>query len=198
MQNSFSFEDAFRKIVQVNDDLLAGRIDVQTAAVHHAGSVALDKLLNTAIKVRLSEMASGKELPLLGKTEIYGPSPIDVAPVCEDSKLALANISASKSKVEKVRRPVIGVCGMTTQQQSLIAGEVSEFADLEFWKDDGDSRLRSMAKKCDIIFVNLSQTSHKTTGILKDEKANFVVAKQSGKTAIVEAIKSYFAGGCKA
>lgn len=195
MQNSFSFEDAFRKIVQVNDDLLAGKIDVQTAAVHHAGSVALDKLLNTAIKVRLAEISSGKSIPAIGATMIFDKPAIDAEPVDGDSIRSLANIATVDAKKQpKTRLPVIGICGMSTHQQSAIAGEITEFAELEFWHDDGDRRLESMAKKCDIIFVNLSQTSHKTTQILDANKANYVIPKQNGKTAILAAIKEYFNG----
>lgn len=202
MQNSFSFEDAFRKIVQVNDDLLAGKIDVHTAAVHHAGSVALDKLLNTAIKVRLAEISSGKSIPAIGATMIFDRPAIEAEPaqiiqkeIAVDAIASLANIATVDGKKEpKTRLPVIGICGMSTPQQSAIAGEITEFADLEFWHDDGDRRLESMARKCDIIFVNLGQSSHKTTQILDANKANYVIPKTNGKTAMLAAIKEYFNG----
>lgn len=199
MQNSFSFEDAFRKIVQVNDDLLAGKIDVQTAAVHHAGSVALDKMLNTAIKVRLAELSSGKSIPAIGSTMIFQ------APAIEDETHAqttivdasavrsLANIATVDDKKEQnTRLPKIGVCGMSPNQAGAIASEIGELAELDFWHDDGQGRLKNMAGRCDIIFVNLGQVCHKTTQMLDALKANYVIPKTNGKTAMLEAIKDYF------
>lgn len=202
MQNSFSFEDAFRKIVQVNDDLLAGKIDVQTAAVHHAGSVALDKLLNTAIKVRLAEMNTGKSIPAIGATMIFERPAIDAEPaedtqqsVDTDSIRSLSNIATFDAKKEqKSRLPKIGVCGMSPNQAGAIAAEIGEFAELDFWHDDGDRRLQSMATRCDIIFVNRGQICHKTTEMLDALKANYVMPKTNGRTAMLEAIKGYFSG----
>lgn len=201
MQNSFSFEDAFRKIVQVNDDLLAGKIDVQTAAVHHAGSVALDKMLNTAIKVRLAEMASGKAIPAIGSTMIFQAPAIEAEPPAQleivdaSAVRSLANIATADDKKEqKTRLPKIGVCGMSPNQAGAIASEIGELAELDFWHDDGQGRLQSMAGRCDIIFVNRGQVCHKTTEMLDALKAKYMMPKTNGKTAMLEAIKGYFAG----
>lgn len=201
MQNSFSFEDAFRKIVQVNDDLLAGKIDVQTAAVHHAGSVALDKMLNTAIKVRLAELSSGKSIPAIGSTMIFQAPAIEAETHAQTTIVdasavrSLANIATVDDKKEqKTRLPKIGVCGMSPNQAGAIASEIGNLAELDFWHDDGQGRLQNMAGRCDIIFVNRGQVCHKTTEMLDALKANYVMPKTNGKTAMLEAIRDYFTG----
>ena len=193
MADSFSFEDAFRKIVQVNDDLLAGRIDVATAQVHHAGSIALDKLLNTAIKIRIHEGEYGKPMPTIGTTKIFERKAIEgeASIVDVQSIKNLSEVTISQLQKEKVRLPKIFIVGLAPAQAGSVVADFGEHANFDFWKDDGDSRLRSLSKAADAVFINRSQSSHKTTQILDSIKVKYIMV-DSGTSNMKKAISEHF------
>lgn len=189
MANSFSFEDAFRQIVDVNEKLLAGKIDTATAIAHHNGSVALDKMLNTAIKMRIAEANIGGQLAPIGDVKIFERKAIDIDP---DAVKRISDADISETEEVKKRLPKVGVIGMNPTQAGAIIATFGESAEFEFWKDDGENRLRSLGMSCDVIFVNLGNASHKYTQMLDAMDAEYIRV-QNGTSNMKSAIKKYFA-----
>lgn len=195
--NSVAFEDLYQKFITVNDDLMAGKIDPSVGLAVAANGMALSKNMANEIKLISIDMAAGKTPPAFGKRLIVAPK-VEERPTIEGESVAvdveaitsIAAISQEKKIERKNRLPRIGIVGMSPVQIGQISQMLSGMADLESWYDEGDEKLRQMAK-CDVIFINKSQISHKSVGILDSVKANYRMSG-SGTTAMKEMIKRYF------
>jgi len=202
MQSSaVAFEDVYRKILSVNDDLIADKIDPTKALALHSGAVALSKNMSNEIKLYQLDLAAGKEPPAIGKRLIVGTGSverpaIEGEAINDDDVKKLAGVVVDPEAPAKTRKPKLGFVGLSPTDAGSISSAFGEHADLLFWKDEGTPKLKPLAK-CDVVFVNLSQVSHKTTEYLAANglSAKNIVKVTGGVNTMKFAVKARFESG---
>lgn len=196
MAEIFSFDDAFRRLVDVSDRLVDGRMGVDEANAHTANFAVFDKMMNTAIKIRLAEISSGNQLPNIGDIKIFDRKPINGDVVSESAMKLLASVPVEPPAAPRTRKPKLGFVGLSATEAGSIAAAFGEHADLLFWKDEGIPKLKPLAK-CDVVFANLSQVSHKTTEYLTANglAEGNLVKVSGGVSAMKYAVKARFENG---
>lgn len=200
---SVAFEDVYRKILSVNDELLADKIDPTKALALHSGAVALSKNMSNEIKLYQIDLVAGKTPPAIGKRLIVGPGSverpaIEGETINDDDVKKLAAVAVDPEAPAKTRKPKIGFVGLSPTEAGSIASAFGEHADLLFWKDEGTPKLKSLCK-CDVVFANLSQLSHKTTEYLTANglSEKNLVKVTGGLSTMKFAVKSRFESEAK-
>jgi len=199
LPRSKSFEDVYKMIFRVTNELLADRLDAQKAMAFAANMKVMNDFINTEIKISQIEISTGKSLPLLGGRVIATNNDdvesdvIENDVISNDSKLAISSISIPGNKPERTRKPCLGFIGLTPGQAGEISETFSELADLKFWMDDGMPKLKTIAA-CDVVF-STNRVAHKTTEYLAANGLN--LSKQFVKitgsvSAMKYAVKSFF------
>lgn len=200
-----SFNDVYRQIFKVNADLLADKIDAQKSMAFAANMKVMNEFINTEIKMHQLELASGNAIPLLGgrvistDAECNEKSIIEGEAISDDSVKKLAAVAIDPEAQAKTRKPKLGFVGLSPTEAGSISAAYGEFADLLFWRDEGTPKLKPLCK-CDVVFANLSQVSHKTTEYLLANglSGNSLVKVTGGLSAMKFAVKARFeSGGAK-
>lgn len=198
MQGStVAFEDVYRQIIDVNSNLLAGKIDPSTALASAAGMAALSKNMSNEIKLYQLDLAAGRTPPEIGKRVIFSqaneerPAIEGEAVISDIAAKKIASVVIEPKPEQKERKPKIGIIGLSSPQRGPITEKFAEFADIDFWHDDGQGKLNSLALSSDVIFVNKSQASHKFTQMLDARNAEYILV-QPGTTQMISAIKKHF------
>ena len=198
----FMFDDAFRRLVNAGDALLAGKIDSSTALAHSSCYVAMDRLINTALKVRREQKNIGFS-GAVGSVEIFearngAVEVVGAQHISDGAFKKLSSVTIDVEPIAKARNPKIGFVGLSPTEAGSISMAYGEYADLLFWKDEGIPKLKPLCN-CDVVFVNLSQSSHKTTEYLTANglpESNLVKVK-GGVSAMLFAVKSRFESEAK-
>ena len=184
-----TFRDVYSQILSVNRDLLADRIEPQRAMAFAANLKVLNEFINTEIKLRVLESQVNIDL---GTCLIAPPPQEPELPIGADNIKQISNAEVERG-AERTRKPKMGFVGLSPQEAGAMSESFGEFADLLFWKDDGRPKLRPLGK-CDVVFVNLSQTSHATTQYLLAHglAERNMVKVTGGASAMKYAVKSRF------
>lgn len=184
-----AFRDVYQQILSVNASLLADQIEPQKAMAFAANLKVLNEFINTEIKIRALE----SQMDISLGTRVISPAlPAPEAPMDLSDAREIASVQMDV-KEKRTRKPKMGFVGLSPQEAGAMSESFGEFADLMFWKDNGLPKLRPFGK-CDVVFVNLGQTSHATTQYLIAHglSERNMVKVSGGASAMKYAVKSRF------
>lgn len=189
-----TFNDVYRQIFRVTDDMLAGRMDVQRSMAFAANMKVMNDIINTEIKLRAMERAIDKPLPALGSVSISTASQVIDQPdetLCVESVRLIAYEPNKEAKKPKKRKPKIGIVGLMPIQAGNVSSQFASYADFSFWNDGDDLRSLDAMANCDVVFLHTSHMSHKTQERLEAKRANLVPVG-GGSSSMKAAMQKYF------
>lgn len=108
-----------------------------------------------------------------------------------DIQAIVGNAVEVQAPVTTVRKPKIGIVGVHVGSRQTIEEEFSSIFDIRFWTvEDGDSRLKSMAVSCELIYV-MDYVGHKHTQLLTAKGAKWKKI-HGGVSVLTNEMTSYF------
>ena len=112
---------------------------------------ALAKQIASSVVASLQQSLT-RELANVVPPALPAPKPVT---------LNLANLPAPKDN-----KPRVGIVGLLPAQVDAINKEFADVFDIYYWKDDGVSSLKSIARNCEVVLVT-RWCNHKATEIIK-------------------------------
>ena len=173
---------ATRKISKPTSESALVSVDV---LVSQLADKLLDQIV-AQIKTRLTT-----ELPLRLAEELS-----NLPSLIEPPKADVVVLAPTEKPVTHVSHKLarIGVVGLLAQQQQMIAQEFKDEFYIDFWNDrTGSNRatLKSLALKCEVIFVHVEHCAHNVTETLKGAGGNVRLVK-GGMTSMRDALTAYY------
>lgn len=194
---SRTFNDVYRQIFRVTDDMLAGHLDVHKSMAFAANMKVMNDIMNTEIKLRALERTMDNTLPALGRVTITTgeDSPIhedaDDREICGDSVRLISSTIPDIPIKKGPRKPRVGVVGLMPIQSGNVSSQFATGADFAFWNDGDDLKSLDAMANCDVVFLHTAHMGHSTTERLEAAGAN-IVNVGGGVTAMKGAIQKYF------